>query len=251
MIGNASIKTNLAYRKSQDLMKISLLGIQVTNASSEDVLEFVVDSLEKETKPYYIVTPNPEIVMFARRHKDFQQVINNAKIALVDGVGLSLSGMILGKHIKERFTGVDFVEKICEKIADRPITAGFLGGRGKIAEMASECLKQKFPELKIVYVSDEWENKKQSTHIDILFVAFGFPKQELWMAEHSGKVDVSVMIGVGGSLDYISGQVKRAPAFLRAIGLEWLFRLIRQPWRFKRQLALLSFIWTVLKEKFS
>jgi N-acetylglucosaminyldiphosphoundecaprenol N-acetyl-beta-D-mannosaminyltransferase len=100
-------------------------------------------------------------------------------------------------------------------------------------------------------VSQEWSEELKSKKTDILFVAFGSPKQEIWIAENLNQLPAKVVIGVGGAFDFISGKVRRAPVFIRQLGLEWLFRLIIQPWRIKRQLKLLTFIDLVLKEKFS
>lgn len=254
------------------LTKKIVLGVGVTDATREEILEYIANSLEKNEKPYYIATPNPEILVYAHKHEHFREVLNNAKIALTDGVGLLWAARILGKPLKERFTGVDFIEMVCKRSAIKPITMGFLGGRQNVALKTAECLMEKYPSLKVVFVAEEWGeegfvnagssklqfkvqnydkySKIQNTPIDILFVAFGFPKQEEWMATHNGKLPVKVMVGVGGAFDYLSGTVRRAPSVVRSIGLEWLFRLIRQPWRVRRQLALFNFIILVLKERF-
>jgi N-acetylglucosaminyldiphosphoundecaprenol N-acetyl-beta-D-mannosaminyltransferase len=100
-------------------------------------------------------------------------------------------------------------------------------------------------------VSKEWNDDLKDKKVDILFVAFGSPKQEIWLSENLKKLPVKVAMGVGGSFDFISGRVSRAPRILRALGLEWLFRLVIQPWRIKRQLSLLAFIFLIFKEKFS
>lgn len=138
---------------------------------------------------------------------------------------------------------------------------GFLGAGPKIALKTAECLQRKYPGLRVVFAGEEWG--KNEIHkdqqmangkwqiedgIDILFVAFGFPGQEEWMANHIGKVPVRVMMGVGGAFDYISGKVTRAPYFLRVLGLEWLYRLLRQPWRLKRQFALIAFLLLLMRE---
>ena len=140
------------------------------------------------------------------------------------------------------------VEKLCKKAEELGLVTGFLGGRAKIAERASECLRQKYPRLLVGFVGEEWKNVR-SRSIDILFVAFGFPKQEFWMAENIDKIPVKIALGVGGSFDFISGAVTRAPKWVRDLGFEWFFRLFAQPWRFKRQLALLTFIYMVAREK--
>ena len=128
---------------------------------------------------------------------------------------------------------------------------GFLGAGPSVAVKTAECLEKKYKGLKISMVSQEWSEELKSKKTDILFVAFGSPKQEIWIAENLNQLPAKVVIGVGGAFDFISGKVRRAPVFIRQLGLEWLFRLIIQPWRIKRQLKLLTFIDLVLKEKFS
>src|SRR5260221_2837213 len=264
-----------SYSNSHTLVKRELLGIGITNTTEESVLEFLKNSLQSGSENYYIVTPNPEMIVLATKNADFKKALNGAKIALNDGVGLLLAAKFMGRPLSERITGVDFVKRVCEMSNDWPITVGFLGGGPKIAEMTVECLVAEYPQLHVVYVNSEWnddgfgkakkyqvlgskyyanEKKIRDTKyiihntslIDVLFVAFGAPKQELFMAEHLNKIPVRVMVGVGGSFDYISGSVKRAPVWVRNSGLEWLFRLISQPWRFRRQLALVEFMWLVM-----
>lgn len=264
--------------------KISLFDIDVMNATQNEILEYLLERLKKPGESYYIVTPNPEIIVYAGKHPQFKLILNEARIGLPDGMGVILAGLILGKPFKERITGVDFMEKLCQTVAisnmesnEKPISIGFLGGRAGIAEETAECLKKKYPSLSVVFAAQEWGgkglqvykrdkmcdlrfkntnklvNRKSSfinlPQIDILFVAFGFPKQEEWMAEHLGKIPVKVMMGVGGAFDYISGTVSRAPFVMRLFGFEWLYRLIRQPWRIRRQVSLLQFVLMVVKER--
>lgn len=232
-----------------------IADVGITNASEEDILEYILRGLKKPTEKYYVVTPNPEILVYAKQHPKFKEIINNARLALPDGIGVIWAGKILGKKIREKVTGTDILEKLCFLASRQPITVGFLGGRGKIAERVAECLVNKYPGLKVGFAASEYNFYKNYNNynsykpVDVLFVAFGFPKQEEWMAKNLPKLPVKVMMGVGGAFDYISGQVPRAPLFIRTIGFEWLFRLIVQPWRIKRQLALLEFVWLVLKEK--
>lgn len=237
------------------LEKKNLLGVGVTNASENEILEYILQSLQKKGEKYYVVTPNPEILVYANKNREFKNILNNARLALCDGTGLFLAGWFMGKSFKGRVTGTDLVKNLCFAVSKRPITVGFLGGGSGVAERTAECLKSEFPGLKVAFAGSEPDKllkslKNPKLLIDILFVALGFPKQEEWMAENLDKVPVKVAIGVGGAFDYISGRVKRAPKFLQNSGFEWLYRLIRQPWRIKRQLALLEFIFLVLKERF-
>ncbi len=257
-----------------ELVKNELLGVGVTNATHNEILEYIYEKIEKTRDNLYIVTPNPEIIVYANSHPTFKNILNRAQIALCDGVGIVWAGKILGKPFKERITGVDLVELVCKSSAKKPITVGFLGGKEGIAEKVSECLKEKYQGLKVGFVGTEWpgqgigyrvqgtgdKNGKSSLNLDrhddrlnpkldILFVALGFPKQEEFMSSHLNEVPVRVMVGVGGAFDYISGNVARAPKPLRNLGLEWLFRLILQPWRFKRQVALATFTGMVIRER--
>lgn len=251
------------------LEKKFLFGVGITSATEEEILEYILQSLKKTAEKYYIVTPNPEILVYASKHKDFRTILNNARLALCDGIGVFWAGKLLGKNFKQRITGVDLMENLCKAVSKQPITVGFLGGGEKIAERAVECLVSRYPRLRVAFISSEWSEEEfnfnnkyhvlsskyyaeqNNIHntVDILFVAFGFPKQEEWMAKNIGKVPVRVMVGVGGAFDYISGAVPRAPRIVRSLGLEWFYRLIRQPWRIKRQLSLLEFMYLVLKEK--
>jgi N-acetylglucosaminyldiphosphoundecaprenol N-acetyl-beta-D-mannosaminyltransferase len=261
------------------LNKNNILGVEITDRNRKNILEYVFKKLQ-DNKKFYIVTPNPEIVVYANRHEDYKDLLNRAEIALPDGIGVLIAAKILGKPLKERITGVDFIEDVCRLSKDQPISIGFLGGKPKIAEKAAECLRQKYPWVNIVFAESEWpgndlaldhrrgtkQNHTQKdaegvgvvqridprssafSTIDILFVALGAPRQEKWISENLRSLPVKAAMGVGGSLDYISGEVRRAPSWIRHVGFEWLFRLINQPWRWRRQLALLEFIYLSAKE---
>lgn len=234
--------------------KKNLLGVGFTDESIKDVLEYIEKTLEKRQKKYYVVTPNPELLVIANKDLKYKEVLNNADLALIDGIGIVVAGKVLGINFKNRITGVDLLENLCKHVDEKPITVGFLGGRPGVAEKTVECLREKYPRLKVAFAVAEISDlasKKDDLKTDILFVAFGSPKQEFWIAEHLDKLPVKVAVGVGGAFDFISGRVPRAPKLIRETGLEWLFRLIIQPWRMKRQISLLEFGYLVLKEKFS
>jgi N-acetylglucosaminyldiphosphoundecaprenol N-acetyl-beta-D-mannosaminyltransferase len=249
------------------LQTTQLLGVSITNESDKNILEYVLERLKTSKNKFVIVTPNPEIITYAQSDTRYKQNLNEAEIALPDGIGIVLASMLLGNPISGRFTGVDFIEKLCMECSENPISMGFLGGRNNVAMQSAECLQKKYPWIKISYVGEEWplfskdmnqlpsksfdKSSKEFSlkqHIDILFVAFGFPKQEQWIFENLEKLPVTAAMGVGGAFDFISGVVPRAPRIIRLIGLEWLFRLLIQPWRIKRQLSLLKFSVLVVKE---
>lgn len=262
------------------LHKVKILDIAVTSEDEAKILEYILSSLKQERGKYYIVTPNPEIVVYASDHPEYKKIINEAEIALPDGVGVFIAAGLTGNVIKQRVTGVDFMEALCKVSMNQPITVGFLGGRDEVAELTADCLKKKYPWINIGFIGEEWseeafkinkshkvlKSSSQITHrlsdfrpedlktskpiIDILFVAFGHPKQEEWIYNNLDKIPVKIAMGVGGAFDYVSGHKKRAPFMLRAMGFEWLYRLYKEPWRWRRQLALLKFIWLFIKSLF-
>lgn len=246
------------------LQKDYILNIGITNDTAENILKYILQRLKYEKK-FYIVTPNPEILVYASRHEKYATILNGAEISLPDGTGLFLASIFMGKPFKQRIPGVNFVEELCKNTVRNPVSIGFLGGRQKVAERAAECLLQKYPYLNIVFAAEEWSDagfnfgrkngdaknsKNNGQTIDILFVAFGHPKQEEWIHKNLELLPVKSAMGVGGALDYIAGEKKRAPFMIRAIGMEWLYRLITEPWRWRRQLALIEFVKLVVKERF-
>ena len=239
----------MSYIKMMTFKKINLLGIGFSDATEKEILEYIVTGLENKSEKYYIVTPNPELLVIASGDSKYKAILNNAKLALPDGIGVIMAGQLLGKPLKERIHGVDLVETLCSEVSRKPITVGFLGAGPSVAIKTAECLQKKYLGLKVGLVSQEWSEDLKSQKVDILFVAFGSPKQEIWISENLEKLPAKVVVGVGGAFDFISGNVRRAPVIVRKIGLEWLFRLIIQPWRIKRQLRLIQFVYLVSMEK--
>lgn len=228
----------------QIFKKQFVLGVGINDVNLDTAVEIVEQWLNKKGK-HYVVTPNPEFIMAAQDDLAFKEILNKADLAIPDGVGLKLSG-----KIKYTTTGIDLMEALCKVSAEKGFTTGFLGGRDGVAEKAAERLQKKYAGLKVVFAGSGGEVNNQGKLLkelklpktDILFVAFGQLKQEKWIAQNLDKISVRVAMGVGGAFDYLSGNVFRAPKWIRQMGLEWLFRLIIQPRRIKRQFQLLRFV---------
>lgn len=214
-------------------MKKDVLGIKIDDVTVDETVELVGKWLKGKGK-HYITTPNPEIVMIAQKDKELKNIINNADLAIPDGVGLKLA-----TDIENTTPGIDVMEELVKMASDRGFTTGFLGGRDQVAKKTAECLRNKYPKLKVSFHNEE-PGKIPAT--DILFVAFGAPKQEKWIATNLGKIPVRVAMVVGGAFDVLSGRIPRAPKLIRSLRLEWFFRLMIQPWRIKRQLALIKYL---------
>lgn len=218
-------------------MKKDVLGVKIDDVDISKALEIVQGWLQKGGK-HYIVTPNPEIVVMAQKDQQLKNILNHADLAIPDGMGLKLTGDIVMTT-----PGVDLMEALIKLSSEKGFTVGFLGGREGVANKAAECLKEKYPKLKVVFAQSAGVVLPTT---DLLFVAFGPPKQEKWIASNLPKLPVKVAMGVGGAFDYLSHLIPRAPKRIRTIGFEWLFRLIIQPWRLKRQMALIEYIWLIL-----
>ncbi|PIY71687.1 glycosyltransferase [Candidatus Roizmanbacteria bacterium CG_4_10_14_0_8_um_filter_33_9] len=236
------------------LAKISILNTYISNVTLDYGLEEVEKWLKGGVKKYKIFTPNPEIVVLGQKDGPFEKIINSADLALPDGSGLVWASKLLGTPLKERIAGVDFVQRLCGICEQEGFTIGLIGGRVGVAVKTAECLQKMCPKLKITLV-ESWDPEISAdkiselhTKIDLLFVAYGQGKQEKWIAENLPKIPVKVAMGVGGAFDYISGTVPRAPKFMRDYGFEWLFRLVVQPWRIKRQVIGGRFFLLILRE---
>lgn len=206
-----------------------------------------------------VVTVNPEFVMAAQTDARFRAVLNGAALATADGVGIIWAARLLGYPIPERTTGVMLVPLLAELAAQEGYRLFLLGAAPGVAEAAGRVLTERYPGLRIVGTAAgspaEAEAAALTAQItaveaELLFVAFGAPQQDLWIAGNAARLPtVRLAMGVGGVYDYLTGRVPLAPPRWRRVGLEWLYRLIHQPWRWRRMLALPRFVLAVLGQK--
>jgi len=237
-----------------------LLGVPADPLGLPEVLERTCSWLdEPEGELRHVVTVNPEFVIAARRNARFRRVLAGSALATADGIGIIWAARLLGLPIRERIPGVELVEGWAG--LKHPNARLFLLGSGPgVAAEAAAVLRERFPKIQIVGTFagsarpegfEEITAQLMAARPTLLLVAFGHPRQDLWIAAHReslGTHGILISAGVGGSFDYISGRVPRAPALMRRFGLEWLYRLMRQPWRWRRQLALPLFVVLVLRE---
>ncbi len=224
---------------------MKILDVKIDNLNKREILE-KVNGFLKSSDQHYLTTPNPEFLVKAQKDEDFKRILNSADICVPDGVGLTYASIFLREPIKERIQGVDLMDKICKQAAQKEWSVFLMGAEMGISDKAAEKLKEKYPDLKISSGHEEVSGQPE-----ILFVALGAPKQEKWIRNNLSKLpSVRLAMGVGGSFDFISGKVKRAPKSVRKIGLEWLWRLICQPWRVKRMYnAVIKFPYLVIRSK--
>lgn len=201
----------------------------------------------------YIVTPNPEIVMLCRDDPSLAQAVHGAYLVLADGVGIVYGAKILGTPLKQKLPGIDFAQQLFAIMAKEGKTLFLLGAKPGVAEKAAEVLTAQFEGLRIVGMNDGYfqddapvVEKINAVSPDLLLVCLGAPKQELWMRENAPKLSVGLMAGLGGSLDVFAGEVKRAPEVWQKLGLEWFYRLCKEPSRAGRMSNLPKFGFAVI-----
>ena len=213
-----------------------------------------MDSTAEKT---YVVTPNPEIVCMARREDALKSAVNGAGLVLPDGIGIIIGARILGTPLRGgRVPGIDFAEALFAEMSQFGGSIYLLGAKPGVAELAGQRLAKKYPGLEIAGTADGYFTdaepvieKINSANPDAVFVCLGSPKQELWIKNNLGWLDVKLCAGLGGSLDVFAGNVKRAPSVFRKLGMEWLYRLIQEPRRIKRMARLPVFVFLVVCKK--
>jgi N-acetylglucosaminyldiphosphoundecaprenol N-acetyl-beta-D-mannosaminyltransferase len=236
---------------------LSILGVRVDAITFDQALNRIERFIVSGSS-HQIVTVNPEFVMAAQSDGEFRRIINSAALALPDGVGILWASRRLGEPLPDRIPGTDLVERLAALSAERGYRLFFLGAMPGVAEAAVQALRQRYPGLVLAGThggsprpEDEQVIVAQvcAARPQVLLVAYGAPAQDHWIARNLDRLGVPVCIGVGGAFDYLAGVYPRAPSWLRRLGLEWLHRLITQPWRWRRMLALPRFVWQVLWNK--
>ena len=221
---------------------VSILGIPVHAVTMAQTLAWVEASVDGRT-PRQICTANPEFVMLARRDPAFRSVLRQADLVLPDGVGLLWAARRQGRALPERVAGSDLIYRLAERGAERGWRIYYLGAAEGVAAQAAERLRARYPGLVVAGTyagsprpqdDEALAARVRAAQPDILLVAYGAPRQDLWIARNRERLGVPVSVGVGGSFDFVAGVAVRAPGWVQRLGLEWLHRLARQPWRARR-----------------
>ena len=227
-------------------MRQDIMGVFFHNVDMEQAVAIAMDAVA-EKKPCRVVTPNAEIGMLCKRDAELRRVVNESGLVLPDGIGVVYAAKILGIPLKGKVAGVEFADQLAGALAKQGGSLYLFGGKPGVAEAAAEKLTEKYPGLQIAGIRNGYFKPEEEPQIvaairesgaDALYVCLGAPKQELWMDRWNSELGVPVRAGLGGSLDVLSGQVKRAPRIFIKLGLEWFYRLLTQPKRFFRMLRL-------------
>lgn len=250
--GKMYIEVLCAEREGIFMNKVNILGAKVDKLTMSEASDIAMSFFETEGKKV-IYTPNSEIILYASKDAEFMDKLNSADLIIPDGIGVVYGAKILRNPLPERVAGFDLLKAIFPLMAKKGLSLYLLGAKPGVAETAGENLMRDYPGIKIAgthdgYFKDDAPiiadiNEKKP---DLLLVCLGFPKQENWIYEHKNELCVKAMIGAGGCLDVFSGTVERAPEFYCKHGLEWFYRLKKEPWRFMRMTALPIFALKVL-----
>ena len=223
---------------------VNILGVHVNKYTMQEAVRKASSLMETEELSM-IFTPNSEIILYASNNPEFAEVLNKGDMVIPDGIGVVYGAKILKNPIKERVAGYDLVCNLLPVMAEKGQSVYLLGAKPGVAEKAAETLLEKHPGLVIAGTHDGYFKDDDEVIADInkcapdfLMVCLGFPKQENWIYNNREKLNAKLAIGAGGCLDVFAGTVQRAPDFYCEHGIEWLYRLVKQPTRFVRMLSL-------------
>lgn len=251
---NSTTGSPRAHAISSPRIALQLMGVPIHDVTMDETLAWIERWIAQGSH-HQIATVNPEFLMRARANPRFRAVLNRAALCIPDGIGILLAARARGRDLRERVAGSDLVPNLAQVGAARGWRLFFLGAAPGVAEEAAARLQAHHPALQIAgcYAGSpapeeeaEIAERIRRAATDIVLVAYGAPNQDLWISRNLAATGAAVGIGVGGSFDFIAGVSRRAPRWVQCIGLEWLDRLLREPWRWRRQLALPHFVWLVL-----
>ncbi len=229
-------------------MRIDVLGVKFDNVTLDEAADRAMALLD-EPGVHLIATPNPEIVTLAQRDGEFAALLDKAALVIPDGIGVVYAAKILGRPLKGRVPGIELAGALMERMAQSGHRLFLLGAKPGVAEEAGRRLMAQYPGLTVCGTHDGYFKEDapvaeaiRQSGADAVFVCLGAPKQEKWIAQWGPATGARLMAGLGGSLDVFAGQVKRAPAAFRKLGLEWFYRLCCQPSRLGRMAKLPLFL---------
>jgi len=237
--------------------KTHILGVPFDAVTMQEAVARAKKMLA-EGGMHFICTPNPEIVMEAQKDRELMHILQEADMVVPDGIGVVWASKYSEIRLRERVAGYDLTQSLMAELAGTEETFYFFGGAPGVASAAARKMMKQYPGLKVVGVHNGYFDEKEEKRIiqdiktkspSILLVGLGAPKQEKWIYDNIRLVKPKIAIGVGGCFDVMAGNVKRAPKIFQKLGLEWFYRLITQPTRWKRMLRLPKFAFTVLKTK--
>lgn len=255
MTNESGSPSNPAPQKLAAIPTVSLFGVRVSKLNMAATVEYLSEAIRTRT-PHQVVTVNPIIMMNGLDQPAFMSILRRAELIVPDGTGVVWAARHVGNPVAERVAGFDLLHQLMEVGSKRGWKVFILGASPETIKEAHQRLAKQYPSIHLVGYRDGFFGEAQDAEViamiqqanpDILFVGRSTLTQEPWIDRYRTELNIPVMMGVGGSFDVISGNLKRAPKLFQKLQLEWLFRLILQPWRYKRMLDLPKFVWRVLR----
>ncbi|WP_430790338.1 WecB/TagA/CpsF family glycosyltransferase [Virgibacillus flavescens] len=233
---------------------VSIMDVSFLNTTQREFLDSYIFPALKRQERCFVVTANPEIVMKTREDQDYKKAINKADYVIPDGIGIIMAAKFMKQPLQERVAGSDLTFELLEYAERQGLSCYFLGATEEVNKKVVANITQQYPKLKIAGRHHGFFDMEDAgivdevkhAHPDIVFTALGLPRQEKWIASHVDQFEKGLFIGIGGVFDIIAGELKRAPAMWIRLNLEWLYRLIKQPWRFMRILKVFEFMLRVV-----
>ncbi|KOR85273.1 acetylglucosaminyldiphospho-UDP acetyl-beta-D-mannosaminyltransferase [Bacillus sp. FJAT-22058] len=229
---------------------VEILTIPFIDSNMDEFMNGMIYPRLMNQEKTFVVTANPEIVEYANEHQDYKDIIISADYITPDGVGIIMASKWLNQPLQERITGFDLMNELFRVADEKALKVYLLGAEENVIKAAALKVKELYPGLELVGYNHGYIDIKDDTlpksiaelEPDIILTALGFPRQEKWVSRHYALFNKGLFMGVGGSFDVLAGKVNRAPVFWQKMRLEWLYRLIQQPSRWKRMLALPRFV---------
>ncbi|SCY48888.1 WecB/TagA/CpsF family glycosyltransferase [Alkaliphilus peptidifermentans] len=232
------------------MKRVEILNVPIHAVSQHEAVEALIGFLNQD-KLMKVYTPNPEIVMLAQADEGLLNILKDGDLVVPDGIGLIMASKLKGLGLKERVTGVDLTHRLLSYCGNSKKSVFILGGKPDVPEKAAENIENKYNGIKIAGTqhgyfkqeeNEEIINSINSSKADVLFVCLGAPRQEIWIDDNKDKLNCRIAIGLGGGVDIYAGTAKRAPMAYQKLGLEWFYRLMKEPKRYKRMLLLPKFL---------
>ncbi|MDF2927456.1 MAG: N-acetylmannosaminyltransferase [Paenibacillaceae bacterium] len=242
---------------SANVPKVNIFGVPISKLGFRETIQVLADAVESR-KPHQVITANPIMVMAALQDPGYMQLMKQAEFIVPDGAGVVWAAGYVGNPVAERVPGIEIMQEMVKLAEERSWKVFLLGASREVVEAAAAELKKQHPRLQLAGVRDGYFGADQDHQVieeiraanpDMLFVGRSADKQEPWIARYKEELGVPVVMGVGGSFDVLSGKLKRAPKLFRQLRMEWFYRLLQEPYRYKRMLILPRFAMKVIREK--
>jgi N-acetylglucosaminyldiphosphoundecaprenol N-acetyl-beta-D-mannosaminyltransferase len=243
--------------RGRNIPKVHIFGVPISKMGMKQTVDYLTDAIENRV-PHQVITANPIMVMSAIEDRNYLAIMQQAELIVPDGAGVVWAANYVGQPVAERVAGYDLLHELMKMGEPRGWKVYMLGASTEVIEAAAGKLTSMYPAIQMVGCRNGYFGEEQDADViqdivraapDLLLIGRSADKQEPWIAKYKHQLQVPIMMGVGGSFDVLSGKLKRAPVFFRKLRLEWFYRLLQEPWRYKRMLTLPKFAVKVIREK--